>query len=69
MTTTPAPSGMLAGMSTDDLLALQAALEEKLIEEREKIEALASSLGGSCTFKNGPHRKKGKRPNAKHDDA
>jgi hypothetical protein len=58
-------TSLLDGIETvDELLALQAAVEEKLAREREKIEALASALGGSCSFKNGPDKKKGKSRNA-----
>lgn len=54
---TPDHSALLAGMEIDRLLALQAALEKRLSEEREKLKAQAQALGGSVKFERSTGKK------------
>ena len=65
MSTTPD----LSSMNTDELLALQVALQARLTEVRENLKVQAEALGMSCAADNAAHKKKSRRPNAKNDVA
>jgi len=59
-------TSMLDGLNTDDLLALQAALDERLAEARNKVIAQAQALNMKCV-PNGALPKKGRGRSTKHD--
>jgi hypothetical protein len=59
---------MLDGLDTEKLIALRAAVEQKLAQEQDKLKALAAALGGSCNFRNGARPKKKSRQHRNDDN-